>query len=158
MKLTLSKNTVDSLGCLILVGILAFVAVESHDYPEKSRFFVNICLAMLSVLTLVYIFQTVTRIYKTKTAGKQEKEPEDRVTFCNVKILGGVLAFALYVFVLIPYVGFYVSTALFTFGLSYFLGTKSLIPLVILSVAFPAVLFLGFQVGLSIHMPSGFLF
>lgn len=151
----MEKNRVDGITGLLLLGLLAFAYYSSRSFPENSQFFVNVVLAFLLVCTLVYVAQTAYRIWQAK---KEETKDEEKVALINGKILGGMIFFALYIFLAIPVIGFYPATALMTFGLSWFLGSRQKKALALLSVAFPFVLFLIFQVALEIYLPRGMFF
>ena len=149
----MDKHLSDSLIGAVLLALVAFAYGTSRSFPEKSQFFVNILLAALLVLTLIYLARSLWNIARAR----QEGHGGERIRFFNEKNWGGIGFFAVYIFLMIPGLGFYSSTALFTFGLSWFLGTRQVKALAAAAVAFPLILYFIFQVALGVYLPAGML-
>lgn len=146
----------------LFVVISAVLLVASMTIPGASEWDVvgsrlvpQLFAAGLGICSLVIFVMSV-------------KNPAKLADECRAFISGGakkygviVMVFAaLLVFIAgVKFIGFYVSSGAFLLFLMWYLnGRRFNVPLIVLSVASPVVLYFVFEKGLKVIMPSGILF
>jgi putative tricarboxylic transport membrane protein len=129
---------------LFLVG--AFLYGIAKTYPEGQVFYLQMLNIALMALSTLLIYQSVKN--------KGLKRSKEAVSYTRV-----ILTFALGVlYVLaIPYLGYILSTVIFLMVTMWLLGFKKPVPVVMVAIGCAAVIYFGFQRGLSIPLPAGSL-
>ena len=140
---------------------LAFVIVywiSAHKLPEESIIFPRI---ITYVIIPLFVWVIVTSIKEYKALLADDSIPEEEKWDCtlnlNTKKLVIIAATVLYV-ALVPVVGYCVMTILYVGGLSFYLGNRNPIKLILFTLIFFGILYAIFGVWLRIRLPSGFLF
>lgn len=75
----------------------------------------------------------------------------------NLRVLGGGVLTLAYIGSM-PFVGFPTITPIFMFALMWLLGFRRILPSLCIAAGFTAVLYLAFEVGMSVALPVGSLF
>lgn len=143
----------DLVFSIFMVALSIALAVQSFRFPSDSAFFprvLSILLLSLSVLLLVRVFRQLP--------------PEDRTdgirgNAFNLMKSPPILVFGstvLYV-VVIPFLGFLVSTALFLFGSILFLNRRRPVLAAIYGICYAATIYFLFHTVLKVTLPSGWL-
>lgn len=153
--MVVENNKLDFIISILALGLSLYVFVASRAFPPQSQFFVNIILAFFFGLSVIYFIQSGWKIIKQR---KEDGATREKIQLYNYKVFLTVIGFALYIFVMIPVVGFFPSTVIFAPALTYLLGTRSIPYLVGIAIAFPAVLYVAFVILLRIPLPLGILF
>jgi putative tricarboxylic transport membrane protein len=142
---------------------------------------VSIVLLVLAIVYLILAFQLPSFAYTNIDADvvpkglgfllvalsiglffAKESETEEQKARRNIpkKDIGALLAVFAFVFLYIFFLeilGFVVTTAIFIFGCSWFLGYKKNVVNALVSVLFPLVMYLLFTSFLQINLPQGIL-
>lgn len=105
---------------------------------------------ILIVLAILLILNAHT------TPGTQAEQNEDSRPSL-LRVLGGGALTLVYI-ISIPFTGFPVATPVFMFVLMWLLGFRRILPSLCISAGFTAVLYLAFEVGMSVALPVGSLF
>jgi len=136
--------------CMVVLSIV--LAVQSFRYPADSALFprvLSILLLLLSLLLLIRAFWQPPR--EDRIAGRgdvfslMKSQP--------VLVFGSTV---LYI-VMIPVLGFLISTALFIFGSILFRDRRKLIAAAIYGICFSAAIYFVFQAVLGVTLPRGWL-
>jgi len=85
--------------------------------------------------------------------------PEDGGTAApsSLRVLGGGVLTLAYIGSM-PFVGFPTITPIFMFALMWLLGFRRILPSLCIAAGFTAILYLAFEVGMSVALPVGSLF
>jgi len=152
----MTNKRIDIIIALILLLLILFVYTQSRTFPPRALYFVDRLNFFLLLLTGIYLFDSLLKLKQNvpeKTAeGLNESDTDYR------RVIISLVCFALYVFVLIPLVGFLAATVLILFLIMYFLGIRSVSLLSGITVGLPLLLYLVFQVLLKIPLPVGLIF
>ncbi|MCH1626829.1 tripartite tricarboxylate transporter TctB family protein [Fredinandcohnia quinoae] len=131
-----------SIGYLVLSYRLPsypYVPVDSDAVPITLGF-------ILLILSILLFFQ------------KDEKnEEENKLPKGEIKVLLTVLFLVLLFIILLEFLGFIISTALFLYFCSWFLGYKKWLSNVIVSLSIPLFIYFLFTSFLKIQLPQGIL-
>ena len=146
---------------LFAVIALAFVIIywlSASKLPEESIVFPRIITYIIIPLFIWVFIQSIVEFQKLK---KDTSIPEEEKWDCTLNLTKPKLviigATILYI-ALIPIVGYVVTTALYVAGLSFYLGNRSPIKLILFTGILIAILYVIFAVWLRIRLPHGFLF
>lgn len=121
-------------------------------FPKDAQMFPKFFLAANFILSVILIASTVIRNKKLAA------QPETVIPTSDIiVIISAYLIISVYV-VCINFIGFYVSSSLFLVAFMLFLNTRSIKTLVCVTVGMDVFLFLLFNVGLKLNLPSGLLF
>jgi hypothetical protein len=126
----------------MIVAVLAFK--NSFSYPVESTIYVRF------VLGIFFILSAVMFLMKPK----KEKPLSGLVTSNRVKAFALV---AVYI-ILIPILGFFVSTFLFAVVFMSIFNSKGIVKYLVTSGIFTLAMYLLFDVVLKIWFPAGLLF
>ncbi|WP_449539350.1 tripartite tricarboxylate transporter TctB family protein [Ferdinandcohnia sp. Marseille-Q9671] len=131
-----------SIGYLVLAFRLPaypYVPVDSDAVPIALGF-------ILLLLSILLFFQKDNHSQGSKKISNSEK-----------RVILTVLGFVLLFIILLEFLGFILTTALFIFGNSWFLGYKKWKSNLIVSLAIPLVIYFLFSEFLQISLPQGIL-
>ena len=146
---------------LFAVIALAFVIVywlSAKNLPEESLVFPKIITYIIIPLFVWVFIQSVVEFQKLK---KDTTIPEEEKWNCTLNLTQAklvIIAATILYIALIPVVGYVVTTAIYVAGLSFYLGNRSPIKLILFTGVLIAILYLIFAVWLRIRLPHGFLF
>ena len=150
-----NKKMKDFLSSIVIFFVALFVIVESRTIYIKAGklFYLSPALipmmlgVLLLILSLVLFFSSLKdggfAARKTEIAAFLKAVKEDPN---SVRMLVGVLLMALYTFVLMEFLPFWLATFLFMMILMYFLEAGSLIKIVAVSVVITAAVIFLFQI------------
>jgi hypothetical protein len=127
------------------------LAIQSFRYPADSAFFPRILSLLLLALSLVILIRALRR-----PKGEAGGGPAGVSAFMKsppVLVFGATV---LYV-VLIPFLGFLVSTALFLFGSILFLNRRRPVLAILCGIGYAAALYALFHTVLKVTLPAGWL-
>lgn len=125
----------------MIVSALAFI--NSYSYPEESTIYVRFILAIFFVLSLVLFFIKSDKQESVKTIFTSKRS----------KAFALMIAYA----ILIPIVGFFVSTFLFGVVFMFIFNNKGLVKYMIVTFIFTLMMYGVFDVLLKIWFPTGLL-
>ncbi len=143
-----SANKVISIILMIIsiVYIIASFRLPNYPYiPVDSD-------AVPITLGFILLFLSILLFFSKDNHDKDQKIPKD-----DIKAILTVLAFLLAYIFLLEILGFLLSTALFLFINSLYLGHKKWISNLIVSIAIPLSIYLLFTRFLEIVLPKGIL-
>ena len=139
----MKMKTADIGASVILLILCAFGYIESGNFTEQAAFLPRITfglIAFLAVLQLIKVF--------VKTNDKFVSFEWNRVITILLLTVGYV--------VLIPILGYWISTVLFIAATMYGFGVKNKIALAAVSLGFAAFVYLVFVQVLSLNPPAPF--
>ncbi len=142
-------SSVDKLSGLIGAGLAVTMFWYAGTFPERAAA-AALYIKFLAVVLLVFSILIVLRAFYTKD-GKGIKWLERPVYFY---ITTGFLI--VYV-VLLSILGFFISSFLFMFALSWLLGYRKIVSLSVGTVSLLLVIYFVFERFLSVPVPSGVL-
>ncbi|MCX5825101.1 MAG: tripartite tricarboxylate transporter TctB family protein [Deltaproteobacteria bacterium] len=137
--------------CMVVLSIV--LAVQSFRYPADSAFFPRVLSVLLLLLSLLLLFRAFRRPPKEDRTGGIRGNAFSLMKNQPVLVFGSTV---LYV-VMIPVLGFLVSTALFIFGSILFRDRRKLIVAAIYGICFSAALYFVFHAVLGVTLPRGWL-
>ncbi|PAE29033.1 hypothetical protein CHI07_10715 [Paenibacillus sp. 7884-2] len=144
---TLNKKLALLLAILAACYLLFSFRLPDYPYVPVDSDAVPITLGFILLLLSIFL-------YFSKDESKQE---ERKLPKGETQVILSVLGFViLYVF-FFEIIGFVLTTALFIFFNSLFLGFKKWLPNVIVSLALPLSIYFLFDSFLQISLPSGIL-
>lgn len=142
---------------------MAFVFVllywsSASKLQAKSIVFPKAITALMIPLFIWAIIDSI-RDYRALAANKEIPEEKKwdcslRITKTKLCILGATILYL----ILLPIIGYCVMTMIYIAGLSYYLGNRNIIMLIVYTGSFFGVLYLVFVWWLKIRVPAGFLF
>lgn len=138
------KDKITSIVILIL-SILGY-NTASHYTKGAGSFSKGIFIGGI-VLSIALFISAQFDLYK-------EKESEENI---NLKRISMIIFITIIYFISIDYIGYFIVTPLFLFGLSIFLGYKNKVILFIYPLAFSTFLYLVFRLFLNVPLPMGIL-
>lgn len=148
----------DILAGLAVLAVCAMFHFQSADLEGLALLFPRMLVIFMTIGGLYLVAKGVVKGRRFAHVEHKEAEPLDAKRVVTIA-LGSI------VYVLtIPVVGFYLTTVLFLFAMSFILsdGNKKSLKKVVASALFTAVLcisvWLGFSLLLSVPTPTGMLF
>lgn len=157
-----NKKMKDFLSSIVIFFVALFVIAESHNIYVKAGkvFYLSPALipmmlgVMLLLLSLVLLGSSLkdggiaARNAEIKEFLKAVKEDPN-----SVRMLVGVVLMALYTFVLMEFLPFWLATFLFMLILMYFLEAGSLVKIIGISVVITALVIFLFQICFRVPLP-----
>ncbi|UOQ92270.1 tripartite tricarboxylate transporter TctB family protein [Halobacillus shinanisalinarum] len=153
----------DLINALLLLFFCCFAYYESSLISERNLgkteadFFPNIVIIVLAILSLCLLVKSIYGMVRAK-------DYHFKFSFRNLlqenkKVILTFAIFGLYV-LLLDYIGYFLSSILFLFTLYLLLSNnkQKLWAVLLGMVAFTLVLYVVFQNGLSVFLPTGQLF
>lgn len=145
-------------GVVILVTSLFFL-VQAKEFPERAALFPYLILALFLFFAVLLL---ITGFRKTAMRKKDIEVPtaddEESLTIGMIKMPLLILVTVTAYVVLINFLGFFVSTALFMVGILYMLKLKSLKTYVLTILFTLLFIYLLFVKLLHVFLPTGLLF
>ncbi|WP_339316325.1 tripartite tricarboxylate transporter TctB family protein [Oceanobacillus sp. FSL W7-1304] len=142
---------------LILIGLFLFV--ETLDFTQDSATYprgIIILFIFFSILIIIEGFRK-TKLMKEKNVELFEGE-ESPLHLSVLKSPLLSIAFVTIYAILIPALGFFVSTFLFSFVFLWFMGVKKWKTYVLTAVGIDLFIYLLFVMQLNVRLPQGILF
>ena len=133
---------------LALYGAFGVFYATSRKFPQASLFFVNLVAGALLVLNTIYFIKTLLKP-APKESDKDDTEIERDVNPNRVMIVIGLNL--LFIFILIPLVGFYIASIVISFCLMYFLSLRRFTYLFLVPAMLPLTIYIVFD--LLLHIP-----
>ena len=137
--------------CMVVVSIV--LAVQSFRYPADSALFPRVLSILLLLLSLLLVIRVFRQPPSEDRTGGIRGNAFSLMKNQPMLVFGSTV---LYV-VMIPVLGFLVSTALFIFGSILFRDRRKLVVAAIYGICFPAVIYVVFQAVLGVTLPRGWL-
>jgi hypothetical protein len=130
--------------------------INAYDLPRASLVFPR---ALLYILVPLFIWNFVNSLRGFRKELESEKEDgtkwECGLNLTTPKVVVTLLTLA-YI-VIMPLLGFVVTTVLYLAALAYYLGLRKLVPLVTFTLVYIATLYAVFVVWLGVRLPNGLL-
>lgn len=140
----------DTILSIILLLFCAIVFITSQQMPPGPKFFPEILSLILAVLSLILLFSSL----KGKSIVKNNNNKENTINW--KKFITIVAATFLYIF-FIETIGYIISTFGLIILISWVLGYKNKVSLVIISLIVTMVLYSFFALVFNIPLPKGLL-
>ncbi|CEG22083.1 Tripartite tricarboxylate transporter TctB family protein [Planococcus massiliensis] len=137
---------------LIIIIIAGFFYSLTFNFPKLenqligAEFMPRVYSVMLIILGSILLIQTFRN--------KEESDEQEN----TMKYSIGAMLFVILYVVVIPYIGFYISTFLLVLGLLLFSKVKNKILLITIPVGTSLFIFVFFQILLKVSIPMGTLF
>ena len=125
----------------MIVSVIAFI--NSFSYPVESTIYVRFILALFFILSAALFF--------IKAEG--QRPLKGIITKRRAKALALILSYV----ILIPILGFFVSTFIFAIVFMYMFNNKGIVKYIIISFVFVLIVYGVFDVFLNIWFPAGLL-
>ncbi|MFZ7103836.1 MAG: tripartite tricarboxylate transporter TctB family protein [Peptococcaceae bacterium] len=154
----MSRAKIDAFIGVFLLLLSSLIFLFSRSFPPRSQFFVNLLVFILFILTIIYLIQTFFVIRKISNQGNQEDEIEHIKEKKYKPVFVTIFGIGIYILILIPVAGFIPATVIILFSLMYLLGIRSKSFLIGITLFLPLILFLVFQIFLSIPVPTGLFY
>jgi len=145
MVLRDDKNR-DRLFSVVLIFISTILYIVNSSYPEASALFPGIIMVVLAVLSLILFGKTFWIADKKKQRGKLEE------SIINKDIVVIAVLTAIYIFILIPFIGYYPSSFLYIIC-CYFYNKVSKILMIFVPIFFCIAVYAFFQYSLGLVLP-----
>ena len=114
---------------------------------------ISIIVTIMIIWNLILSVKEFREIYKADGDGIKKWD-------CTLELtkekLGAIGATILYV-ILIPIIGYCVSTVLYLACMTFFLGERNLVKVITFSIVMTGLMYLIFKVGLNIRLPTGLM-
>lgn len=137
--------------CICFVN--SSVAGTIYTDPLGSAFWPRLLLILLIVLLVVNVIQ----IYRKTPAEKRNLDSITKINYTAVihnRLTWGILLMLVYA-LLLPYTGFLLTSFLMGIVLSFILGEKRPVVLIVFSFLAVSLIFMIFYKGMSIQLPRG---
>ena len=137
---------------LLIIIVAGFFYSQTFDFPQLDNqligadFMPRVYCIFLIILGCILLIQTY-----------RDKDDTDEQESTMKYSIGAMLFVILYVIV-IPYIGFYISTFLLVLGLLLFSKVKNKIYLIAIPVGTSLFIYVFFQILLKVSIPMGTLF
>ena len=138
---------------VFMYAVCAFFYAYSYKLTEESKTYPMFTIALLFALTTLYLVQMIINARKF---GVESGADEVFAGFKPVQFIVSVALILVY-FVLMKYVGFFVSTTLFMLACLLFLRVP-ILATVISIVSIDLLIYLAFVLFLGVRLPAGILF
>lgn len=144
----------DILIVLALYAVFGFLYTTSRNFPPASLFFVNLSIWVLFVLNTIYLIKTIGSKRRSNDVVEDGEEDAEENRDINPKRVLTVIGVSLvYIFILIPYTGFYIASITVSFGLMYLLSLRRAGFLILIPTLLPLIIYFVFEQLL--HIPLG---
>ena len=134
-------------GTLFIIGGILYAITFS--YPDGQVLYLQGLTIGLMALSLLSCYQAWKLKQKTTP-----KKAAGEISYRRVLLV--ILMGVLYV-LLMPYLGFIGATLAFLIFCMWILGFHRVVPIISISIGCTAVLYVGFQIGLGVPLPTGLL-
>ncbi|MBN9655070.1 tripartite tricarboxylate transporter TctB family protein [Halobacillus sp. GSS1] len=124
--------------------------LKEYPYVPVDSDFVPKILGYLLIILAVFLFFDKS----SETEEEKEKRQVPKKEMLVLLAVGGMIF--LYIF-LLELLGFVLSSMLFIFACSWFLGYRKLVTTILVAVLFPLIMYLSFNYLLQIRLPQGVL-
>ncbi|MDN5344864.1 MAG: putative tricarboxylic transport rane protein [Clostridia bacterium] len=153
----LSGDLVMSLGILAIALALYLATLTFPDFPQyravDSDFWPKIVLAVLIFLAIMLVIESIRKQRQLQAASQsEEKQPEHAGL---VRMLTAAALLLAYIFIGLQYVGFVLSTLLFTVAFMALLGNRRPLPLVLTPLLITGLSVAVFSRMLLVPLPRG---
>lgn len=145
---TMNKKVSLALMIIAIVYLIFSFQLPAYAYVPIDSDIVPIGLGIILVLLSVMLFFTKDQ----KQEGNGERIPRK-----ELPVVLGVIAFTVLYIALLEIIGFIVTTMLFLFLCSLFLGYKKHVVNAIVSLIFPILIYFLFTDFLQVSLPTGIL-
>lgn len=155
-----------ALPAMVLIWSASYF-IEVSGYSKKNQYLIK---PVFIVMVLLFIVNTITDVREWKKEQREKKElyqetagrspdmtgptAEEKQTLLRSFFV--VLSMAVYI-VVMPYLGFVISTIVLVVFLLALMQVRKPIPMILLPVLLTGVLYAAFKIGLHIPLPAGFL-
>ncbi len=156
------KKRFDFVASLVMLALSVYVIFESVRMYQKAGkvLYLSPALVPLMLGILLCLLSMLLLLGSLKNGGFGKRLQEIKEYFSQVakdsntsRMLIGVLLMALYTFVLIEILPFWISTFIFMFLLMYFLEAGSLVKISVISAGAVALIIFLFQVCFRVPLP-----
>ena len=147
-----------NIAFLVVIGVFVtiyYFDVQSLPQPEEKNL-VNFLVLGISIFIIIEIGKSIVKGIKNKSDDKNSFL-QDLMEWVKSRQFILVISIVLYV-TLIPLIGFFITSILFTVVLNYLLESRKLWELTILPIILLIFIYLLFVVLLNINLPRGILF
>lgn len=151
MKVKIDKKEILPLGAIIAICLWLYTV--AGNFPEATRAYPQMIIIATVALAVIEI---ICKTIKSSRADSQ-KPVEKKSPAVLIRVLAVAAICAIYVF-LVDVLGFFSSTAIFSFALMYYLGVKKPVTLIAVAAGLNIGVYLLFVTFLRISMPQGLLF
>lgn len=124
--------------------------LKEYPYVPVDSDFVPKILGFLLIILAIFLFFDKP----SETEEEKEKRQVPKKEMLVLLAVGGMIF--LYIF-LLEIIGFVLSSMLFIFACSWFLGYRKLVTTILVAVLFPLIMYLSFNYLLQIRLPQGLL-
>lgn len=155
-----------ALPAMVLIWSASYF-IEVSGYSKKNQYLIK---PVFIAMVLLFIVNTITDVREWKKEQREKKElyqeaagrspdmtgptAEEKQTLLRSFFV--VLSMAVYI-VVMPYLGFVISTIVLVVFLLALMQVRKPIPMILLPVLLTGVLYAAFKMGLHIPLPAGFL-
>ena len=136
--------------CMIILEAVLYIA--SKDIPEQSAAYPKALIVVAFILTCTFMSRCAIRIRK-EGLKKEEKKSEPGAMLQVIISMG--ITF-LYI-IAMPYLGFVISTLVYTFGIMFYLGMRNIFALTLVPVGLTLFGYFVFNSLLYIFLPPGII-
>lgn len=142
---------------IVCIAFLVIYWDSAHNLNMKAIRFPLLVTAVMIPVLLWNIVESVLEFKRKYDADKDNKEAWVVNVGFNKGIIATVIITLIYITIM-KYVGYCVSTLVYTFVLSVALGNRSWVKCSIYSIVLTVVVYLIFGIWLHVRFPHGFLF
>ena len=130
---------------------------SAHDLPfEAIRY--SLVITVIAVVFIIWnLVMSVLQFRKVYHEEGDDKEKYDLTFGLTKERIGVIIATVMYG-VLVPVIGFFVTTFLYLMGLSYYLGAKNRLIVLIYATVLTGLIYAIFRVWLHVRTPTDLFF
>jgi len=153
-RIRLKKSCADLFIPVLFAVILAYYMISAINIMDTNAMLMIRGVAVLMIISLVFIIKEELIIQKADDCPAEEKKPFFSSTEECIKFVG-FTALATFYFITLPYLGFIISTVIYSFVTMYFLGVRNIKVLILLPIILTACTHIMFRMLLLVPLPVG---
>ena len=147
----------DVIVSIFLIMVSAYVFVDARRFPADSGMGPMICSVLLVIgsLFILYAGLKKTREFRKNAATEMVEKKRTEVKELGVSFVS--LAFCVGYVLLIPRLGFFVSTTIFMIAFMLYLNVRNYALILIITLGLNVILYFLFITQLNVRLPQGIL-
>lgn len=147
----------DMMLSIIFIVISILVYYTSQNFTMGGDIFPRYLSIAIFIFSLILFFDAFKRLQKKEKTKKLEFDMSKENIFLTLRPYIAYLFIFIYVY-LIPKIGYFIMTFIFTIGMMYFLGVRNIKLYLITTIGLLAGIYLLFVMQLNVPVPKGILF
>jgi hypothetical protein len=148
---------VDVYVSVFIILLSVYVFVDARNFPEDCGIAPMLCSVLLVIGSLFILFKGLQKTKDFRSNATEEMMAEKKKASKELGVSFVSLAFCGVYVLLIPHLGFFVSTTVFLISYMLYLNIRNYAAMLLITVSFEFVLYILFVTQLNVRLPKGFL-